>query len=191
VFISASAVGIYGDRKEEVLTEDQLFGDDFLAHVCIHWEKAVEPLKQKAVRLCQMRFGYIVTPQGGMLGEMLLPFQLGAGGIMGSGKQIIPWVALDDVIYALYHVMMTESLSGPINIVATHPVTQKEFARSLARVLRRPCFLRMPQFVLKAILGERADALICRSANVSNAKLMQSGFQPHYPNLESYFKEYL
>jgi hypothetical protein len=191
VLISASAVGIYGDRKEEVLAEDQTFGNDFLANVCIHWEKAVEPLKQKAIRLCQARFGYILTPQGGMLGEMLLPFRVGAGGIMGSGRQMIPWVALDDVIYALYHLMMTETLSGPINIVASHPVTQKEFAQTLAKVLMRPCFLRIPRFFLKVMLGERADALIFRSANVSNAKLLQSGYQPHFQTLETYFKEYL
>lgn len=191
VFISASAVGIYGDRKEEILTEDHSYGDDFLANVCIHWEKAIEPLKQKAVRLCQARFGYILTPQGGMLGEMLLPFRLCLGGVMGSGKQMIPWVALDDVIYSLYHIMMTQSLFGPVNIVANQPVTQKEFAQTLAKVLRRPCLMRMPKLFLKFVLGERADALIFRSANVSNAKLLQSGYQPHFQTLESYFKECL
>lgn len=191
VFISASAVGIYGDRNEEVLTEDSSVADDFLASVCTHWERASESLLQKGVRRCIVRFGYILSPQGGMLAKILPSFKMGLGAQLGSGKQWMPWVALDDVIYALYHLLMREDLDGVFNITAPEPSTQREFARSLAKALRRPMFLALPKTFLRMILGERADALLLRSTRALPKKLQNSGFSFCFTRLQDYFSECL
>ena len=191
VFLSASAIGIYGDRGSEVLTEESSYGSDFLADVCIHWEKASEILNEVGIRRCLLRFGYVLSPKGGMLRPMIPLFRLGLGGKLGSGKQIMPWIALDDVIYAIYHCIMKEEIQGPVNVVAPSPVKQVEFARTLAKALRSTAFARVPTWFLKMVLGEKADALIFRSANAEPTKLLKSGFTFCYRELKSYLKESL
>lgn len=191
IFLSASAIGIYGDRKKEILTEESSLGHDFLSDVCIRWEEASEVLRLMNVRTCALRFGYILSPKAGMLRQMLAAFKAGLGGKMGSGEQVVSWVALDDVIRAIYHCIMNESLQGPVNVVAPHPVTQEEFAKNLAKVLHRPCVANLPAWLLRALWGERADALILRSAHVLAEKLEKSGFAFRYTDLEGYFRESL
>lgn len=191
VFLSASAIGIYGDRKEEALTEESSLGNDFLSDVCIHWEEASEVLRQMDIRTCVLRFGYILSPKGGILGQMLPAFKACLGGKMGNGEQVMPWVALDDAVRAIYHSMMTDALQGPVNVVAPKPVTQEVFAKTLAMVLHRPCIANIPAWLLRILLGERADALILRSVNVLPKKLDKGGFVFRYEDLEDYFRESL
>lgn len=191
VFLSASAVGIYGDRDSEILTEDSSHGNDFLADLCVHWEKASEIVREVGIRRCVLRFGYVLSPKGGMLRSMIPIFRLGIGGRLGSGKQIMPWVALDDVVYAIYHCMMKDEIEGAVNVVAPSPVKQIEFARTLAKALSSTAFARVPAWLLKWVLGEKADALILRSANVQPVKLLKSGFTFCYDDLKSFFKESL
>ena len=187
VFISASAVGIYGDRQEEYLTEDSTIASDFLGKLCAGWEEASSLLTNRGVRRVQARFGYILDPQGGMLKQMLPVFRMGLGGKIGSGKQIMPWVALDDVVYGIYHCLMESSLSGPINMVAPKPIEQKEFARILAKAVHRSYFFSVPALLLKILLPQRAEALLLRSAHVLPKKLQDSGYEFIYRDLREYF----
>ncbi len=191
VFICASAVGIYGDRGDEVLTESSSFGNDFLASVCVEWEKSSQCLEDKGIRVCHTRFGYILDPSGGMLQQILPLFRLGLGGIMGSGQQIMPWVALDEVIYGIYHCLAKAEISGAVNLVSPSPVSQKEFALSLAKHLHKACFFPTPAWALRFALGERADALILRSARVQPDKLIASGYSFFAKDLSEYFKAFI
>ena len=191
VFISASAVGIYGDRGAEPLSEESLKGDDFLSEVCIHWERASEVLDGIGVRRCQARFGYIFSPKGGMLEKILLPFRLGLGGNFGDGSQYMPWVSLDDIVYSLYHLLMRKDLHGPFNICAPKAVQQKDFTKILANVLCRPSFCHVPRWVIRLILKERADALLLRSANTVPKKLLESGYTFQDTDLRGFFSSFL
>ena len=187
LFISASAVGIYGDRGCDLLTEESTASDDFLASLCSAWERASSCLDTIGVRRIQARFGYILDPQGGMLQSILPVFRMGLGGKMGSGRQMIPWVALDDVVYALYHCLAHPELSGPVNVVAPNCVSQQEFAKTLARSIRRFSCCSIPAWVIKLLLPERAEALMLRSAHVVPIKLKKSGYEFIYSDLIDYF----
>ena len=191
VLVSASAIGFYGDRRDEILTEDSAPGGDFLAQVCREWEAATEPASRAGIRVVQLRFGMILSPAGGALKKMLLPFKMGAGGRIGSGTQYMSWIAIDDAIGAIHHSLSTESLTGPVNAVAPTPVTNAEFTRTLARVLSRPAIAPMPAFAARLAFGELADALLLSSQRVMPTRLQASGYRFRYPELEAALRHLL
>jgi uncharacterized protein (TIGR01777 family) len=191
VLVSASAVGFYGDRSDEILTEESAPGKDFLPQVCQEWEAVTEPASRAGIRVVCLRFGMILSPAGGALKKMLLPFKFGAGGRMGSGEQYVSWIAIDDAIGAIDHAMYTESVRGPVNAVSPTPVTNAEFTRVLGRVLSRPALLPMPAFAARALFGELADALLLASQQVVPARLQESGFRFGYPELEGALRHLL
>ena len=184
VFICASAIGYYGSTTETT-TEEATAGDDFLAKLCVDWEKAAQLPSQHGIRCAQTRFGIVLSAQGGALRQMLTPFRLGVGGKIGNGKQIMSWIALDDVVSALHWVIKTPSLSGPINVTAPKPLSNDEFTKCLAKTLDKPALLPVPAFALKLALGEMAERLLLSGQRVIPEKLLQSGFQFGYQDLES------
>ncbi len=188
-FISASAIGIYGEGGNDVLDENSSPGTGFLADVCKEWE--AESNQIEAVRSVQMRFGVILAAGGGALAKMLLPFKLGAGGKLGDGKQWMSWVALDDVIGAIHHALITDEISGPVNVVAPQPVRNDEYTRTLGSVLNRPTILPMPGFAARLAFGEMADALLLSSQRVLPTRLEAAQFKFHYPDLESALRHQL
>ena len=191
VLVSASAIGFYGDRGGETLTEDSESGKDFLAEVCREWEAATEPASHAGIRVVHMRFGMILSPSGGALKKMLLPFRLGAGGRIGSGSQYVSWIAIDDAIGSIHHAVCTDSLKGAVNGVAPAPVTNAEFTRVLAQVLSRPAIFPLPAFAARIAFGEMADALLLAGARVMPTRLQASGYRFLYPELEGALKHLL
>lgn len=189
VLVSAAAIGIYGDRGDEWLDESSSKGTGFLADVCAAWER--EALNLTGCRTVQLRFGVVLSPSGGALKKMLLPFLMGGGGRIGSGKQWMSWVALDDVLGAIHHALVTESLKGPVNVVAPSPVTNADYTRTLGRVLRRPTIVPMPGFVARAAFGELADELLLASQRVRPTKLEESGYRFAQPELEGALRHQL
>jgi uncharacterized protein len=183
VFVSASAIGYYGHRGDEILTEESGPGTGFLAEVAREWEAASAPAIVRGVRVVNLRIGIVLSPARGALAKMLLPFRLGLGGAYGGGAQWMSWIALEDVIGAFRHVLATETLRGPINAVAPAPVTNAEFTRTLARVLRRPTLLPMPASALRLVLGEMAELLLS-SQRVTPSRLQASGYTFRHPTLE-------
>lgn len=181
--VSASAVGFYGDRGDEILAEDSAPGRDFLARICQEWEAATEPASRAGIRVVHLRFGMILSAAGGALRRMLLPFKLGAGGRMGRGTQYVSWIAIDDAIGAIHHAVRTVSLHGPVNAVSPAPVANAEFARVLARVLSRPAIFPTPVFAMRLAFGEMADALLLASQRVVPSRLQASGYRFRYPEL--------
>jgi len=184
VLVCASATGYYGDRGEEPLQEESAPGSGFLAEVCREWEAAADAAVQRGIRVVHLRFGLVLSPKGGALARMLLPFRLGVGGIVGSGSQYWSWIALDDAVHAVHHALFTDTLRGPVNAVAPHPVTNREFTKILGRVLGRPTPFPVPAFAARFLFGEMADALLLASARVEPAKLLASGYRFRYPELE-------
>lgn len=184
LLVSASAIGFYGDRGAQTLTEESGAGSGFLPDVCREWEAATEPASRAGTRVVSLRFGMVLSAAGGALQKMLLPFNLGLGGRIGSGDQFISWIAIDDAVGAIRHVLFAESLRGPVNAVAPTPVTNAEFTRLLARALRRPAFMRVPPFVARLAFGEMADALLLASARVMPVRLQESGYHFRFPELE-------
>ncbi len=189
--VSASAIGFYGNRGDEILKEDSAPGSDFLAQVCREWEAATEPASGAGIRVVYLRFGMILSPAGGALKKMLLPFKLGAGGRIGSGAQFMSWVAIDDAVCAIHHAIVTESLLGAVNAVAPRPVTNAEYTRTLARVLSRPAIAPMPAFAARLAFGEMADALLLASQRVMPTRLQASGYKFRYPELEGALRHLL
>jgi uncharacterized protein len=185
VFVSASAIGYYGNRGDEVLTEASPPGDDFLSDLCVAWEAETKPAEDAGVRTVKLRTGIVLAKHGGALQRMLLPFKLGLGGKQGSGKQWMSWIALDDEIAAIRSAIENPALDGPLNLTAPNPVTNEEFAHTLARVLHRPSFLPTPMFPLKARFGaELVETLLLFSQRVRPEALEKSGFNFRYPVLE-------
>ena len=174
--VAASAIGYYGDRGAEALDESSAPGDGFLPEVCRAWEASAVPAREAGIRVVHLRIGIVLTPAGGALGQMLLPFRMGVGGVIGSGRQYMSWVALDDVLGGILHALRTEDLAGPVNMVAPNPATNAEFTKTLGRVLRRPTILPLPGFAARLAFGEMADALLLASARVDPARLRESGF---------------
>ncbi|HEX2218945.1 MAG TPA: TIGR01777 family oxidoreductase [Gemmatimonadales bacterium] len=194
VLVSASGMGIYGDRKDEVLTEDAVPEGppgDFLAELGRDWEAASEPARAAGIRVVNLRFGLVLTPAGGALGRMLPPFLLGAGGPLGSGKQWVSWLSIDDAIGAMHHALLTEELSGPVNTASPEPVTSRTFAATLGRVLRRPALLPAPAPALKLLFGEMADTALLASQRLSPARLLASGYTFRHPRLEQALRHVL
>ncbi|HSE41859.1 MAG TPA: TIGR01777 family oxidoreductase [Acidobacteriota bacterium] len=191
VLVSASAIGFYGNRGSEWLTEESPPGNGFLPEVCQEWERAASEISATGTRSAMTRFGIILSSKGGALKQMLTPFKIGVGGKIGSGNQYFSWISIDDAVRAIYHIVMTESLQGPVNLVTPTPVTNAEFTRILAKVLKRPAIFPMPKAAAKVAFGEMADELLLASARVSPAKLLQSGYPYQYPELEGTFRHLL
>ena len=185
VLVCASAIGIYGSRGDEVLTEASLPGNGFLPDVCLAWEGATQPALDAGIRVVHLRFGVVLSPEGGALERMLPVFRTGLGGRLGSGRQWISWVALPDVTRAIEFALETSDLAGPVNVVAPNPVTNLQFTRSLGRVLHRPTLLPVPAFALRMALGEMAEATVLESERVLPARLSALGFNFEYPELEA------
>jgi uncharacterized protein len=191
VLVSSSAIGYYGDRGEELLTEDSPAGSGYLANVCREWEAATEPAAQKGIRVVRLRTGIVLSPKGGALAKMLTPFRAGLGGPLGSGTQYMSWIALEDLCRMFVHAIRTESMTGAANAVAPAPVTNNEFTRELAMALHRPAVFRMPHLAARLAFGEMADALLFSSARVVPEKMQASGFVYQYLTLRSWFSERL
>lgn len=191
VLLCASAIGYYGDRGERTLREESAPGTGFLAEVCRAWEAAAAPAVQRGIRVVHLRLGVVLSPAGGALAKMLTPFRLGLGGVVGNGKQYMSWIALDDVLGAMHHALITETLHGPVNVVAPHPVTNQEFTTVLGKVLRRPTRVPLPAFVARLVFGEMADALLLASTRVAPTRLQASGYTFRYPALEEALRHLL
>ena len=189
--LCASAIGIYGERGNENLTEESAPGQGFLADVGQEWEKACEPAAQKGIRVVNLRFGIVMSPRGGALQMMLPPFRMGVGGALGSGEQIMSWIALNDAVGAIHHVLITESLKGPVNLVAPNPVTNRVFTKTLGTVLKRPTFLPIPKFAVGLLFGEMGQDLLLGSARVEPKRLKSTGYRFQYPDLDGALRELL
>jgi uncharacterized protein (TIGR01777 family) len=191
VLLSASAIGYYGDRGQEIMKEENPAGAGFLADVCKEWEAASAPAVHAGIRVVHLRFGIILSPRGGALAKMLLPFRLGAGGILGSGTQYMSWIALDDVLGILPFALETESLRGPINVVSPKAVTNLEYTKTLGRILSRPTIFPMPAFAARLAFGEMADALLLSSTRVEPAALLKAGYPFQWADLENALRHLL
>ena len=183
VIVAASAIGFYGDRGDEVLNESSASGTGFLAEVCREWEAASEPIQQAGVRLVHLRIGVVLSPHGGALGKMLLPYRLGLGGRLGSGKQWLSWIHVDDITGAVRHVLGNESIRGAVNLVGPNPVTNAEFSAALGKALSRPAILPAPVFALRLALGEMADEALLASQRVLPDQLLASRYRFRFPEL--------
>ena len=182
--ISASAMGYYGHRGAEELTENSPAGTGFLSDVCQAWEQAAQPAIDAGIRTVFPRIGMVLTPKGGALNKMLLPFKLGLGGVVGPGTQYMSWVSLTDLINIILFAIDTPNLEGPINAVAPNPVTNREFTKTLGRVLSRPTLIPLPAFAARLVLGEMAEALLLASTRVLPAQLQSTDFSFSHPTLE-------
>ena len=189
--LCASAIGYYGDRGDEILTEESVPGNDFLAGVCIEWERATESAREKGIRVVNLRFGIILSIEGGALAKMLPPFRMGAGGRIGSGKQWMSWIALDDVVGAVKFALINNAVRGPVNVVAPNPVTNGEFTKALGRMLSRPTIFPIPAFGVRLAFGEMADALLLSSQRVEPVNLKQTGHEFRYSELETALRHVL
>ncbi len=186
VLVCASGTGYYGDRADELLTEDSTPGTGFLAELCRAWEAAAEPAAAAGIRIVHVRTGPVVAPNGGLLGPMLLPFQLGLGGPLGDGRAWWSWIAIDDVVQIYRFALERDEVRGAVNAVAPTAVTNGDFARALGKTLGRPAGLPVPRFALRMLFGEEAvrEAMLS-SARVAPARLQAAGFQFAYPVLEA------
>ena len=191
VFVSTSAVGYYGNRGDELLTELSGPGQGFLPEVCQAWENAAAPASAAGIRVVHPRFGIILDSHGGALARMRLPFSLGLGGPLGSGTQYYSWVAMDDVVRALLFVLTHPAVIGPVNVTAPEPVTNAAFTRALGRALHRPAIIPVPAFALTTLFGELAEAELLGSKRVLPAALQRAGFNFLYPHIESAFRHVL
>ena len=191
VLISASAIGFYGAQGDRELTEESPSGSGFLPEVCREWEAATVPAKKAGIRVVQLRFGVILSPGGGALAKMLTPFRLGLGGPIGNGRQWMSWIALDDVVGCIHHALTTESLHEPVNAVAPRPVTNREFTKTLGKVLRRPTLFPMPAFMARLAFGELANELLLASTRVLPRALLDSHYRFLYGDLESALRHLL
>ena len=184
VFISASATGYYGNRGGEILTEQSMPGTGFLVEVCREWESASWPAAQHGLRVANLRFGMVLSRNGGALAKMLPAFRWGLGGVLGKGQQHMPWVTIDDAVAAIMHVISDESLAGPINVVAPETVTNEQFTDTLARVLHRRALFHVPPLLLRLAFGQMADEVLLAGARVVPQRLTEAGFRFAWPELE-------
>lgn len=191
VLVSASAIGYYGDRGQEILSENSPPGRSFLAEVCKDWEGATRPAEDAGIRTVNLRFGMVLSPDGGALAKMLLPFRMGLGGKLGKGDQEMSWVAIDDVTGTILHVLKNGVIEGPVNVVSPHSVSNLEFTKILGRVLRRPTIFSVPSFAARMAFGEMADGLLLASAKVKPTRLQESGYSFRYPDLEGALRHLL
>lgn len=185
VFVCGSAIGYYGNRGDEPLSEESAVGKGFLAQVCREWEEAATPAAQAGIRTAHLRTGIVLSPKGGALGAMLLPFKMGLGGRTGDGRQWISWIDVQDMVGAIQHILKNELLRGPVNMVAPGPVRNAEFAATLAGVLSRPAIFPMPAFVANLAFGEMGEELLLGSQKVEPGKLLASEYPFRYRELRA------
>lgn len=185
VLVSASAIGYYGDRGGELLTEAAPPGTNFLAEVCVAWEKAARPAADAGIRVVFPRIGVVLSAKGGALAKMLLPFKLGVGGVVGPGDQYMSWIDLDDLVGVIEECLLDDSLAGPVNAVAPKAVTNREFTKALGRALHRPTIFPMPAFAARLAFGEMADQLLLASANVDASRIQKAGYAFQYPDIDA------
>lgn len=183
--VCASAIGFYGDRSDQPLNEDSPPGTGFLSDTCREWEAAAKPALDRGIRVVHLRTGLVLASRGGALAKMLTPFRLGIAGIIGSGRQYMSWISLDDLVAVISNSLSNERLRGPVNAVAPNPVTNYEFTKTLGRVLRRPTLFPMPAFAARLAFGEMADGLLLASTRVEPKRLLDSGFRFRFPELEA------
>ncbi|MCP3964414.1 MAG: TIGR01777 family protein [bacterium] len=181
--VSASAIGIYGDRGEEAVSEQSPVGEGFLADVCRQWEAATLPAADAGARVVNLRIGMVLSRYGGALARMLTPFRLGMGGVIGNGRQAVSWIHLEDLVGVVGHALAEGDLSGPVNAVSPRPVTNRELTAALGRVLRRPTVIPLPAAMVRLIFGEMGDALLLASTRVEPRRLLGSGFSFRFPDL--------
>jgi hypothetical protein len=184
VLVSASAIGYYGNRGEEILREQSAPGTGYLAEVCRDWEAATEVASRVGIRVVHLRTGIILSKKGGALAKMLPPFRAGVGGRVGSGRQYMSWIDLDDLVGAILHVIQNASIKGPVNAVAPNPVTNRQFTKTLGKVLGRPTISPLPAFAVRLMFGEMGEELLLSSQRVEPAQLLASGYAFRYPQLE-------
>jgi uncharacterized protein (TIGR01777 family) len=184
VLVSASAIGYYGSRGSELLTESSSSGTGYLAELCREWEAAASPAAEAGVRVVLPRLGVVLSREGGALSRLLPIFRLGFGGRVGNGRQYWSWITLEDVVAAIEFAIATPSLSGPVNLTSPNPVTNAGFTAALARALRRPALLPVPAFALRLALGEMADEALLASQRVQPEKLLKAGFPFAHPQLD-------
>ncbi len=184
VLICASGIGFYGNRGNELIDEKSQRGRGFLADVCEEWEEASQIAAKAGIRVVNLRIGVVLSKEGGALAKMLLPFEMGAGGSIGSGQQYMSWIDIDDVVGAIYYIMTNKSLSGPVNIVAPRAVTNAEFTKAFGRVLNRPTLIPIPPFALRLLFGKMADELLIAGQKVIPSKLHASDYKFKYLELE-------
>jgi hypothetical protein len=191
VLVSASAMGAYGDRGDAWVSEKEAPGDDFLGRLSVEWEQAAAPAAAAGIRVVHPRTGIVLSPKGGALGKMLLPFKAGLGGVLGKGTQYMSWIAIDDVVSAFLHLVERDDLAGPVNVVAPEPVTNAVFTKTLGRVLERPTVAPAPAFALRLAFGEMADAALLSSTRVKPERLLASGYLFRFPELEGALRHVL
>ena len=184
LFISSSATGFYGDRNDEDLDENSESGSGFLPEVCVEWENSTRSAEEAGIRTVKIRTGIVLSKEGGALKKMLPPFLFGAGGILGSGKQFMSWISIDDEINAIKFIINSQNLSGPINLTAPNPVDNYEFTKVLGKVLRRPTIAPLPGFAARLMFGEMADAILLTGNKVYPKKLIDEGFTFQHPTLD-------
>lgn len=185
VLVAASGVNYYGDRGEELLTEDSPPGEGFLPEVCVEWEAATRPAIEAGIRVVNLRFGMVLSTEGGALPRMLKPFRLGLGGPFGSGRQFMSWITLDDAVSIIRFALDNEALQGPVNAVSPNPVPNREFARTLGAILHRPALFPFPGLAARAILGEMAEELLLSSVRAAPRRLEDTGYEFAWPDLRS------
>lgn len=181
--INASAIGYYGDSGEQVVNENSPAGNNFLAEVTEEWEQALQPAEMQGIRTVKLRFGMVLSPQGGALATMLTPFKWGVGGVVGSGRQFMSWIAIEDLVRIIEYVIHND-YAGPINVVAPYPVRNEEFVAILGKILKRPTFLPLPEVAVKLIFGQMGQELLLASTRVEPRKLLEFGYSYMYPSLE-------
>ena len=190
VFLCASALGYYGERGDEVLTEDAPKGDGFLPDITAEWEAATAPASEAGIRVCNMRIGVVLSKTGELPRSLLLPFKLGLGGKLGNGRQYMSWIHIDDVVGAFTHALSAPSLHGPVNLSSPNPITNAEFTRALARVLSRPAIFTVPRFALRVAMGELAEFALA-SSRMQPERLEESGFNFRWEDVESALRDIL
>ncbi len=190
-FVSASASGFYGDRKDEVLTEESPKGAGFLPDVCDEWEKEARKAEEFGARVVNPRIGVVLAKDGGALDKMLTPFKLGVGGVVGSGKQWMPWIALDDLLGVIIFALENESLRGAVNTISPGIVTNEQFTKALGAAVHRPTILPIPEFAIKLLYGEMGETLLLTGQRMIPEKLQEAGFEFQYPKLEDALKHVL
>lgn len=189
--ICASAIGFYGNRGDELVDENSAAGSGFLADVCRDWEEATQPAVDAGIRVVNLRIGIVLTPAGGALSKLLLPFQLGLGGRIGDGKQYMSWIAIDDLLAAILHCAHTDTVHGAVNAVAPRPCSNREFTQTLGHVLHRPTLFPLPAAAIRLALGDMADEMLLSGARVQPTRLAASGFRFWLPDLDSALRHVL
>ncbi len=186
LLISASAIGFYANHPAEViLDESNTAGQSFLADVCKRWEEETKPASDAGIRVVHLRIGVVLHKSGGALAKMWMPFQLGIGGVLGTGRQMMSWIALDEIPLIIEHIIKNESIVGPVNVTSPKPVTNKEFTKTLGQIIKRPTLFPVPDFGIKLLFGEMGQTLLLEGNRVLPKRLLESGYQFKYPDIKT------